>query len=210
VDGLRTLRRLHESQPPPRARASAGAIGLSGKTHLTSLITTRGRQFEDWSADYSLYARQRIYPSALFGEVRARSRRSTPRPNLWSSPWTTRSCANRKCIPNTAYRKDPLGPAFHLNLVWAQRMIQLSAAVPANNGDVRMIPVAFQDASTPRKPRKTAPPEQWEAYREHMKQTNLNRRALDAIRALQQDRTATGQTAPCTCWWMAVTPIARC
>ncbi|MCX6997084.1 MAG: transposase [Kiritimatiellaeota bacterium] len=168
-----------------------------GRHTLTSLITTRGRQFEDWSADYSLYARQRIHPQTLFREVRNQIEHiNAPDQPLVLALDDTILRKTGKCIPNTAYRKDPLGPAFHLNLVWAQRMIQLSAAVPAANGDVRMIPVAFQDASTPRKPRKTAPPEQWEAYRERMKQTNLNRRALDAIRAIQQERTATGQTAP--------------
>ena len=71
-------------------------------------------------------------------------------------------------------------------------MIQLSAAVPTAQGDVRMIPVGFHDASTPRKPRKSAPPEQWDTYREILKQTNLNRRALQAVTDLQQERGAPG------------------
>jgi hypothetical protein len=35
-------------------------------------------------------------------------------------------------------------------------MLQLSAAVCDENGDVRMVPVAFRDASTPHKPRMSA------------------------------------------------------
>ena len=165
-----------------------------GRHTLTSLITTRGRQFEDWSADYSLYAQQRIHPSAIFRQVRneIEAINSTRQPLVLALDDTILRKTG-KHIPNAAYRKDPLSPAFHINLVWAQRMIQLSAAVPAANGDVRMIPVCFQDASTPRKPRRNAPKEQWDAYREIMKQTNLNRRALQAVNDLQQDRGAKGK-----------------
>jgi len=94
-----------------------------------------------------------------------------------------------KAIPGAAYRRDPLGPPFNLNLVWAQRRLQFSAAVPERSGDARMIPIAFQDASTPRKPRKTASPEQLELHKEQMKQRNLNALAIKALEELQQDRT---------------------
>jgi len=93
-----------------------------------------------------------------------------------------------KHIPGAAYRKDPLGPPFNVNLVWAQRMIQFSAAVPNEQGAVRMVPVDFVDASTPRKPRKTDSEDSWEDYRELMRQRNLNQCALDALERLQTER----------------------
>jgi hypothetical protein len=34
------------------------------------LITTGGRQFQDWTADSALYAKQRVDPGALFSQVR--------------------------------------------------------------------------------------------------------------------------------------------
>jgi hypothetical protein len=102
-----------------------------------------------------------------------------------------------KMIPGTAYRKDPLGPPFNINLVWAQRMLQFSGAIADENNEVRMVPVAFRDASTPRKPRKGASPEQMEAYREQMKQRNLNALAVDGLSQLQEERTDEhGGTAP--------------
>jgi hypothetical protein len=67
-------------------------------------------------------------------------------------------------------------------------MSQLSAAVPGPDGKVRMIPISYRDASSPRKPRKTASPRVWEAYREALKQTNLNARALSMLQDLQQQR----------------------
>jgi hypothetical protein len=48
-----------------------------------------------------------------------------------------------------------------------------------------MIPIAFKDASTPRK---TAPPEQVKLYKEQMKQRNLNALAATTLRQLQQER----------------------
>jgi hypothetical protein len=173
-------------------------LACPGRHTLTSLITTQGKQFEDWTADYSLYSQQRTHPEAIFRQIlkEVEAINAPSRPLVLALDDTILRKTG-KCIPNAAYRKDPLGPAFHVNLVWAQRMIQLSAAVPAANGDVRMIPICFQDASTPRKPRKNAPPEHWEVFRERMKQMNLNRRALDAVGAIQQQRGATGMgTAP--------------
>jgi len=101
-----------------------------------------------------------------------------------------------KKIPGAAYRKDPLGPAFNVNLVWAQRMIQYSAAVPGPGGEARMIPIAFQNASTPRKPRKNAGAEDVAAYRETMRQRNLNALAIEQLAALQQERTLPGERPP--------------
>jgi hypothetical protein len=101
-----------------------------------------------------------------------------------------------KKIPGAAYRKDPLGPSFNVNLVWAQRMIQYSAAVPGSDGEARMIPIAFQDASTPRKPRKNAGEEEVAAYRETMKQRNLNALAIEKLTALQNERTRPGERPP--------------
>ena len=47
-----------------------------GRHTVTGLLCTAGRPFQDWSADYRLYARGRVDPDALFGvgrrEVAAR------------------------------------------------------------------------------------------------------------------------------------------
>ena len=53
-----------------------------------------------------------------------------------------------------------------------------------------MMPIDFLDASTPRKPRKNEANEKWEAYKEAMKQRNLNQVALDALHTLQHEREA--------------------
>lgn len=156
---------------------------------ITSLITANGRQFQDWSADYDLYGEERVHPQALFDHVRAHIEEiNGPQSILTIALDDTILRKTGRTIPGTSYRKDPLGPPFNLNLVWAQRMLQLSAAVPKKNGDVRMIPVSFLDASTPHKPRKGQPEEHWEAYHEQMRQRNLNLLAVNELEHLQQKR----------------------
>ncbi|MBN8459166.1 MAG: transposase [Verrucomicrobia bacterium] len=169
-----------------------------GRHTISGLITVFGGQFRDWSADYQLYSKDRVNEDAIFGQVRKEVESLAPasRP-LCVSLDDTILRKTGKTIPGAAYRKDPLGPPFNLNLVWAQRRIQISAALPDENHEVRMIPIGFLDASTPRKPAKTASPEQVELYKERMKQRNLNTLARDALCRLQSDRAAeNGGTAP--------------
>jgi len=169
-----------------------------GRHTISGLITVFGKQFRDWSADYSLYSKNRINEEAIFSQIRKEVESLAPasRP-LCVALDDTILRKTGKTIPGAAYRKDPLGPPFNVNLVWAQRRIQLSAAVADENHEVRMIPISFLDASTPRKPAKAAPPEQVELYKERMKQRNLNTLAREALRQLQQDRTAENDgTAP--------------
>ena len=165
---------------------------------ITSLLTTNGRQFEDWSAHYQLYAKPRVQPEALFhpilDKIEALQNGSDPLAVALDDSILRKT---GRTIPGTAYRRDPLGPPFQTNLVWAQRVLQMAAAVPGPQGQVRMIPIDFKDASTPHKPRKNAPPEQWAAYREAMKQANLNQRAIRQLQALQTYRTGPdGVTRP--------------
>lgn len=160
-----------------------------GRHTVTSLITTFGNQFKDWTADYSLYARGRVNPGVLFRRIRQEVEGLLPpsRPLCVAIDDTILRKTGKK-IPATAYRKDPLGPPFNVNLVWSQRMLQLSAAVVCGNNEARMIPIGFEDASTPRKPRKTASAGELRAYREVMKQRNLNAVATDTLKQLQKQR----------------------
>ena len=56
-----------------------------------------------------------------------------------------------------------------------------------------MIPICFEDASTPRKPRKGASEEQTNHYKEQMKQRNLNAVAIKNLKRLQQERSEENQ-----------------
>lgn len=150
-----------------------------------------GGQFSDWTANYSLYSRDRVDADVIFNEVRRQADGlRVPAQPLCVALDDTILRKVGKCIPGTAYRKDPLGPAFNLNLVWAQRRLQISAAVADGVGEVRMIPISFQDASTPRKPRKGSSGQAIKVYKEQMKQRNLNAVAIRSLDQLQKRRSA--------------------
>ncbi len=102
-----------------------------GRHTVSALITVFGKQFQDWTADYSLYSKDRVDETVIFRQV-------------------------RKEVETLGQAKRPLCLAL--------------------------------DASTPRKPGKTAPPEAVQLYKEQMKQRNLNALAVEVLQALQQER----------------------
>lgn len=160
-----------------------------GRHTVSGLITVFGGQFKDWTADYSLYAKDRVQVEAIFTQVRRQVEAlGAPERPLCVALDDTILRKVGKCIPGTAFRKDPLGPAFNLNLVWAQRRLQLSAAVADGEGGARMIPICFEEASTPRKPRQGSDEEALVAYKEQMKQRNLNAVAIRTLEHLQNQR----------------------
>jgi hypothetical protein len=169
-----------------------------GRHTLSGLITVCGGQFVDWTADYGLYSKDRVSPEAIFRESRREVESLGQRGGRLHIAIDDTILRKRgRCIPGTAYRRDPLGPRFQVNLVWAQRMLQVSGAVLDEAGEVRMVPIHYQDASTPRKPRKGAPPEALLAHREAMRQRNLNALALAAVAGIQSQRAEeNGGTAP--------------
>ena len=56
----------------------AHLVSLGDRT-ITGLLCACGRQFEDWSADYRMYSRERIHPDTLFASVRSALLESRPK-----------------------------------------------------------------------------------------------------------------------------------
>jgi hypothetical protein len=103
-----------------------------GRHTVSGLITVLGGQFADWTANFSLYSKDRVDTSVIFNEVRRQvDGLCAPGQPLCVALDDTILRKVGKCIPRTAYRRDPLGPPFNLNLVWAQHRLQISAAVAA-------------------------------------------------------------------------------
>lgn len=157
---------------------------------LTNLICLGGTQHQDWSADYRLYSKNRVDESILFGHARDRLLEHLPegRALVVGLDDTIVRKTGRK-IHGAGWKRDPLGPAFQTNLVLGQRYLQISAAWPTEEGRARMIPIDLQHAPSPPKPKKNAkdPEGELEAYREALKQQNLNKVTLDRIERLRRD-----------------------
>jgi hypothetical protein len=163
---------------------------------MTGVITTAGRQFEDWSADYRLFSKERFDPSALFDIIRRELIQDLglDRPLVVAMDDTISRKKGRK-IPGTAWRRDPMSPPFQANLVWGRRFIQVSAIMPSNQDDKpgRAIPVDFFHAPTAIKPKKNASAEQWSQYRRECRTCSLAQQGVDRLRELRHKMVVDGE-----------------
>lgn len=166
----------------------AGLLNL-GRHTVTGALSTAGAQHRDWSADYRLLQRLPVEP--IFAHVRNGALAATDA----GRPWVVAldDSITRKTgrgIPGCGWRKDPLGPPFNINFVWGQRVLQFSAAIPAEDGSARLVPVDWQEAPLPKKPSRQADAATQAAYVEARKQANLNQVAAGRMAHL---RTATAR-----------------
>jgi hypothetical protein len=85
-------------------------------------------------------------------------------------------------------------------LVRAQRILQLSAALPSpENDSARLVPIDFQHVPTPRKPKRGASPAQWKKYAQACRQQSLTRRASQRLEALRQQLDSDGHSRRALC-----------
>jgi hypothetical protein len=156
-----------------------------GRHTVTNLLTTEGRQFVDWTADYRLYSRERIDCNDIFNQIRKEVHSLNEGKKLLITALDdTLLPKTGKKIPGVKFARDPMGPPFQVNFIRGQRVIQMSAAV-SEEGQARMIPVMFDDASTPEKPRKNASTETWAKYKEDCKIRRLSVRGTECIKGMR-------------------------
>jgi len=162
-------------------------VALSRRT-ITGLITTSGRLFDDWTADYRLLSKARFDPEPLWAVVRRGILRRLPegRPLVVAMDDTTTRKRGRR-IPGTAWRRDPLGPPFATNFIWGRRFLQFSAILPPDEAEApsRAIPIALHHAPSATKPSRKAPPEAWTAYHQARRTQTLPRQAAEQLRVLR-------------------------
>ena len=153
-----------------------------GDHTITGLLSTSGRQQQDWSADYRMYSRQRIHPQALFAQVRSRLLESLPpaEPVVVAIDDTQVRKSGQKVF-GAKYTRDPLGPKFQVNLIWAQRFFQISMAT-GDAEHARLIPIGFQQAPSPPKPRKDASEPEKKLYRQAAQEQSLGAVAAAQLR----------------------------
>jgi DDE superfamily endonuclease len=175
-----------------RLAERAQALSLSsllcfGRHTVTGLLTTCGHEFQDWSAEYRLFSRQRLPAAEIFSVIR--------RAVLAELPAQAPLCVAlddsllRKTgirIPGVAWRRDPLGPRFQTNFVRAQRVLQCSASVPLSHAAQRMVPISFVPAPTPPKPSRKASPQELQQYRRAARLARLPLLAAQHIACLRQ------------------------
>jgi len=151
------------------------------------MLRAQNRHHLDWSADYRFYSQDRFDEDAVFDQIRRQVEARLPqnRPLGIAMDDSLLRKTGRQ-IYGVRYLRDPLGPPFQVNFVRGLRVLQLSAALPQGGGRARMIPIDFQHAVLPAKPRKNAPAEEWENYKILQAQTNINTVGAQRLAALRQ------------------------
>jgi hypothetical protein len=157
---------------------------------LAGLICAAGRQNRDWSGDYRLFSRDRWEPEDLFIPVVRGALQLLPEDApLVTALDDTRLPKTGRKIPGVAYGRDPMSPAFHVNLVPGQRFVQLSALVATGSppAPARGVPVRFHHQPPVAKPKAGAGANEIAAYREARRLHNLSTCGRDLISQLRRE-----------------------
>jgi hypothetical protein len=154
---------------------------------VTGLLTTSGSQFQDWSATYRLFSQDRLPLPEVFSVVRRAVASQLPDGAPFRAVLDD-SLLRRSGLhtPGVAWRRDPLGPRFQTNFVRGQRFLQVSAAMPGDDGVYRLAPIAFLHTPTPPKPNRKATVEQLAQYRLDARDSRLSLRAAQLMIQLRQ------------------------
>jgi hypothetical protein len=169
-----------------RAKAMAfGQLVTYGRHSISRIICTKDEQHKDWSADYKLFSRREWKPNLLFNEILKECDQH--------SHWAQNAIVT--AMDDTAIKKtgkqiepvrtlrDPMSPAYHVNLMKAIRFIQLSTIInpDTNLKLVRAIPTRFEEAAPAEKPGKNASDAIKEQYKKEKKVHNLSVRGHEVV-----------------------------
>jgi hypothetical protein len=172
-----------------------GALITFGRRTVSRAIWAVGHQQQDWSADYRLHARAAWQPQDLFQPILQKALPFCGGRYIPVAVDDTRLHKSGRKILSAFYQRDPLSPKFRFNLMFGLRFLQMSLLVPLyrlEKQSARALPVRFIEAPALKKPRKKAPPQEWDAWREQTRRYNLSTRTVETIRGLRVSLDAAG------------------
>lgn len=159
------------------------------------MLTASGRQFTDWSSAYRIFGKGRINTEIFFDTARKNVLQELSSDQLIIAHLDdTIIKKTGKKIPGAAWRRDPLGPPFHTNFIWGQRFLQISLALPHQEGQCqsKAIPVDFHHCPTVKKPGSCAGPQQLQTFKEHQRIAKLSKQGSLRIQELRNKLNAQG------------------
>ncbi len=170
-----------------RAKQMAhGLLSCMGRVTVTGMLVSIGKQFVDWTAAYQLFLVDGRMNVAKLFEVSTKVclENMTQEQFLIAHMDDTIIRKSGKKVFGTSWRRDPLGPAFHTNFIWAQRFIQISLSLHDKqmNCESRAIPVDFHHCPSVRKPSRNATESDLLTYKENKKKQNLSLQGLQRIK----------------------------
>jgi hypothetical protein len=172
-----------------RAVAQAlGTLASFGRRTLSRALWALGHQQRDWSADYRLHSRSDWKPERLFQPIVEKALPLCDGRYIAAAIDDTKLHKTGRHIQTAFYQRDPLSPKFRFNLMFGLRFLQISLLVPLykqQQASARALPVRFEEVPALKHPGRKALPEQWAAYRQAVKKTNLSTHAVATIAGLR-------------------------
>ena len=170
-------------------RQALGALLCLGRSTLSRIIWTTGREQKSWSGEYFLHSRAQWNPHALFEPILRQALPYCPGRLVGVAVDDTRLKKTGRSIPQAQYHRDPLSPPFHVNLIWALRFLQASLLLPLHRSgpfSARGIPIRFEEVSSVKKPSRRAGEDVWKIYKQKVKECNLSRLFVQSMAAMRQ------------------------
>ena len=158
------------------------------------MLSAGGKQYQDWSSAYRIFQNNRFDRGMIFEPIiRSVAECLDNDAPFYAVLDDTIVRKRGRKVSGTAWKRDPLGPAFHNNFIWGQRYLQMSALLPDKNVSrrARGIPIDFIHAPTAKKPRKNAQQEEWDAYKAAQKPckvTVLGSKRINELRSQVSNR----------------------
>lgn len=162
---------------------------LGGRRTISQTIWARGRQHQDWTADYRLFSRRRWKTDGLFAPVLREFLRRHPRGPVPLALDDTALPKTGRKISSAHWQYDAMSPPFHANLCFGLRFLGASLLFPhyrQGASSARAYPVRFDEAPFVKKPGKRADPDQWRRYRHEKKLCNLSLSARELLAGLRR------------------------
>jgi len=176
-----------------------GLLTCTGRATITGMLIAIGRQFMDWTAAYQIFWGSRMNTERLFEvSLQVCLEQLSPKQLIVAHMDDTIVRKVGKTITGTGWRRDPLGPAFHTNFIWAQRFIQISLSLHDQtdlNSQSRAIAIDFHHSPSVKKLAKNASDEDRLAFTESRKQQNLSMHGLSRIKLVRSRLDEQGASA---------------
>lgn len=174
-----------------RAQRLAICLMLAmGRKTISRANAVTGRDQVDWSADYRLFSRCEWEVAELFQPILEISAGLVEEQVIAVGYDDTLARKTGKKIKGSSWQRDPLSPPFNINFVWGMRYLQASILLPlyqnkGNPAPARGIPIQLVQLPKFTKPRKNAPKEQLEAYRDLTRRYNASTVFVEQARDLR-------------------------
>lgn len=168
--------------------ASASTMG---RRTVSRSIIALGRDHQDWSADYKLYARSPWDQNDLFEPAFHHYVRLFDQPDdpIGVALDDTKLSKTGRHVPHAAWHRDPMSPPFHTNLLYGLRYLQASLLFPHHQTaevGARGVPVRFTEVPHVKKPGKKATEQDLIDYKAAIKKQNLSIAGVAMIEDLRK------------------------